>query len=53
MSTPLFHPRTDRWADHYAWNDDFTRIVALAPSAKATVENLLLDRPEVINLMCV
>jgi len=23
---PLFHPRRQRWRDHFVWNDDFTPV---------------------------
>jgi HNH endonuclease len=32
---PLFHPRRDRWSDHFAWDD--TTIVGRTPSGRATV----------------
>jgi len=34
---PLFKPRTQYWQDHFAWNDDFTRIVALTATGRATI----------------
>ncbi len=46
----LFHPRRDRWSDHFAWNDDFTKVVGLTPTGRATVEALLLNRSSVVNL---
>jgi 5-methylcytosine-specific restriction endonuclease McrA len=24
---PLFHPRQQRWSDHFGWNEDYTQIV--------------------------
>ena len=46
----LFHPRRDRWADHFAWNGDFTELVALTSIGRATAEKLQLNRPGVVNL---
>lgn len=39
--TPLFHPRTDRWEDHFAW--DALRIVGLTPVGRTTVRVLDLN----------
>lgn len=40
---PLFHPRLDRWRDHFAWNDDGVTLRGLTPSGRATVELLRLN----------
>ena len=47
---PLYHPRRDRWDEHFAWSDDFTLIIGLTPTGRATVETLLLNRDGVVNL---
>jgi hypothetical protein len=47
---PLFHPRRQRWSDHFAWNEDATLIVGLSPIGRATVSSLHLNRPELVNL---
>ncbi len=46
----LFHPRQDRWGDHFAWNEDYTLVMGLTPTGRATVEKLDLNRPGVVNL---
>jgi hypothetical protein len=46
----LYHPRRQRWADHVAWSSDFTLIVGLTPTGRATVEALRLNRPGLVNL---
>jgi hypothetical protein len=33
----LFHPRRDRWAEHFAWLDDGIRLVGISPPGRATV----------------
>ena len=48
--TPLFHPRLQRWQDHFGWNEDLTLVVGTTPSGRATVEALQLNRPGVVNL---
>jgi hypothetical protein len=40
---PLFHPRLDRWDDHFAWNDDFTQIVGISAVGRATVTALQMN----------
>ena len=47
---PLFHPRRDHWDEHFTWSDDFTLIVGLTPTGRATIETLLLNREGVVNL---
>lgn len=47
---PLYNPRTQRWADHFAWNHDASRIVGLTPTGRATVETLRLNREGLVNL---
>src|ERR1700727_3495699 len=47
---PLFNPRRQRWADHFAWSDDGTQILGLTPIGRATVEGLQLNREALVNL---
>jgi HNH endonuclease len=46
----LFHPRQQRWDAHFAWNDDFTLILGLTPTGRATIVALQLNRPGLVNL---
>jgi len=46
----LFHPRHDRWEEHFAWSEDFTLIRGITPTGRATVEKLDLNREGVVNL---
>lgn len=39
----LFNPRTDRWQDHFAWED--ARIVALTSVGRATAMLLRFNDP--------
>jgi hypothetical protein len=41
---PLFNPRTDRWSDHFTWDEDW-RIVPLTLVGRATVAALNLNHP--------
>jgi 5-methylcytosine-specific restriction endonuclease McrA len=47
---PLYHPRHDRWDEHFAWSDDFTLIIGLTPTGRTTVDAPLLNREGVVNL---
>lgn len=41
---PLFDPRRQVWAEHFAWIDGATVIVGLTATGRATVEALGLNR---------
>lgn len=47
---PLFHPRRQRWRDHFAWSADALLIVGLTPVGRATVDALRMNRVELVNL---
>ena len=40
---PLFHPRRDRWRDHFAWSSDFLRVIGKTPTGWATIRALGLN----------
>ncbi len=40
---PLFHPRSDRWLDHFRW--DGPVLIGLTPSGRATVDVLDMNHP--------
>jgi hypothetical protein len=50
MTAPLFHPRRHEWGEHFAWSVDFSLILGLTPTGRATVERLQLNRSGVIRL---
>lgn len=50
QTVPLYHPRRDRWVEHFAWHEDDTLIIGLTPTGRATVEKLQLNRLGVVNL---
>lgn len=50
LVVPLYHPRKHIWPEHFRWSADFTRIIGLTPSGRATVEALQLNRPGLVNL---
>ena len=46
----LFHPRRQKWPDHFAWSKDYTLIIGRTPTGRATVEALRLNREAHVNL---
>ena len=49
-TVPLFHPRRQRWVDHFRWSEDSTHVIGLTPTGRATVEALRLNRSGLVNL---
>ena len=47
---PLFHPRRQRWVDHFCWSEDTTRVIGLTPTGRATVGALHLNRSGLVSL---
>lgn len=44
----FFNPRTQIWAEHFAWNPNGTRIVGVTPCGRATVVALHLNNAYVV-----
>ena len=49
-NVPLYHPRKQKWNDHFVWNEDCTQIIGITPTGRATVNLLNLNREGVVNL---
>lgn len=47
---PLYHPRQQRWADHFRWSENFLEIIGITATGRATVVALKLNRPRLVNL---
>jgi hypothetical protein len=47
---PLYNPRIQRWRAHFNWNEDFTCIIGLTPTGRATVNTLRMNRTGVMNM---
>ena len=47
---PLFHPRRNIWAEHFAWAEDATEIVGLTAVGRATVAALRMNRPQLVRV---
>lgn len=46
----LFHPRRERWQEHFGWNEEYTHDIGLTPTGRATVEALQINRSAVVNI---
>ena len=49
-TAPLFHSRQHRWAEHFTWNEDFSLLLGLTPTGRATIDRLELNRTGVVKL---
>lgn len=50
LMVPLFQPRKESWQHHFAWNENYTLIIGLGATGRATVEALQLNRVGLINM---
>lgn len=46
---PLFHPRQQIWDEHFTWNEDYTEIIGLTPTGRATIDRMKLNRVGLVN----
>jgi 5-methylcytosine-specific restriction endonuclease McrA len=46
----LFNPRSQRWADHFRWSDDFGSIIGRTPTGRAAVLLLNMNHPRIVRL---
>ena len=46
--TPLFHPRSQRWDDHFEWIEDGSIIYGKTPVGRATVAALKMNHPDMV-----
>lgn len=44
---PLFHPRQDKWREHFVWSVDKVRIVPLTAVGRATANLLRFNRDRI------
>lgn len=49
-TVPLFNPRKDDWKKHFRWNADFTQVIGLTATGRATTQTLKLNRRSLVNL---
>ena len=48
QEVPLFHPRQDKWNEHFSWDD--LRIQGRTPSGRATAEALKMNRSFILGI---
>ncbi len=48
--TPLYHPRRQRWSEHFVWSEDYSLVIGITPTGRATIQALQLNREGVVNL---
>ena len=46
----LYHPRRQRWGEHFAWDEDCNFIIGLTSIGRTTVETLCLNREGLVNM---
>lgn len=46
----IFHPRLQKWPEHFSWGEDARQIVGITPTGRATVAVLHMNRQELVNL---
>lgn len=46
----IFNPRKDSWKSHFRWNDDFTLMIGITPTGRATISKLKLNRSGLVNM---
>src|SRR6185437_3464820 len=45
---PLFHPREQRWEEHFGWSADGAHVLGLTPIGRATVVRLHMNRERMV-----
>ena len=50
LRVALFHPRLDRWSEHFEWSENLERIEALTAKGRVTILALDLNRQKLCNL---
>jgi hypothetical protein len=47
---PLYNPRTEKWAAHFEWSENFSVLIGKTATGRATINCLKLNRIGLINL---
>jgi len=48
QEAPLFHPRNQRWDEHFGWSTDGAYVLGLTPIGRATVMRLRMNRERLV-----
>ena len=46
--TPFFHPRRQRWSEHFAWGEHGNTMVGLTSCGRSTIEALRLNNDWIV-----
>lgn len=46
----LFNPQTQRWKDHFQWNEEGTEIIGITLEGNTTIFALKMNRPQIIRV---
>lgn len=46
----IFNPRRDQWHEHFIWSLDCAEIIGLTATGRATITQLGLNRPRIVNI---
>ena len=46
---PVFHPRTQTWSEHFAWDASGTHVIGLTATGRATVVALNMNNAVIID----
>jgi HNH endonuclease len=44
QTVPLYNPRKNKWEEHFSWSEDYTLILGITPTGRATIDLLQLNR---------
>jgi HNH endonuclease len=47
--TPFFHPRRQRWHEHFAWHESGDMLLGLTPCGRATIEAFRLNNDWIVH----
>ncbi|MBK9050232.1 MAG: HNH endonuclease [Chloroflexi bacterium] len=47
---PLYNPRKQTWHEHFNWNEQYSLILGITATGRATVEALQVNRTSLVNL---
>lgn len=46
----LFHPRQNKWMNHFTWSNDGLLVIGITSKGRATIDLLKLNRKELLNI---
>jgi hypothetical protein len=50
LAFDIFNPRREQWNEHFIWSADRTEIIGLTATGHATIAQLELNRPRILNI---